>query len=271
MSYPQTNSNLPLAQAGANSYRIRTPLASAGDIYESEQSAVALSLGPDSDLDQIFCAYFDPFNGPTFLNTAAIPQQGYLSRVDARLDAQYQPAGRPGRLFFYPANIFDPNYTPLTFNAANDKIIIETPILDVIQHFSVPAVPPPAKRNNKLFQYKGQSLTPAGPNTSWIVVPFYGRGSASVHFYNLSGGNVTFGILGLRYGFVDYSLTPVNHDNFEQTILAAAAQASTQVPLVTVVKTSVTGYLDALVLSVNPGLNDQTRVDIDVVVSDTVL
>jgi hypothetical protein len=269
MTYPQPNSNAPLAN-GQQFYRLKTPMGSGGDIYESEQGCQAVYVGPDSDFSTIACAYFDPQNPPTFLSQFSIsPTRGFVGSLNARLDTAYQPANMLGRIMFYPADAFDILYRPLAFVGANDGIVIETPTLDVIQYLAAPQVPPPA-RADKWWHYQNYNPT-AATGVYWIVIPFWGRGSATVQLTNKSGQNCTFGITGLRYAICDNTLAAASRLHQESVILAAAAVASGATPSTTIVKTSTFGKLDALVLSVQFAAGATfSLTSLDVVTSDAV-
>ncbi len=169
MSFPQPNSN-DYATGGYKFFRLNTLLVSPGDMYESEQSGLALAVGPQSDIANVNVAYFDD-QVPDFMQfTQIAPTRAFVGRVDARNEAKYSPAQRPGRIFLWSDDIYDPNFRPRGFSAVNDRIQFVAPRLDVIQYFDQPGTLGPA-RADKTYQFQNYIVS----GTLYIVVPFYGR------------------------------------------------------------------------------------------------
>lgn len=249
MTYPQPSSN-NYATGGSEFFRLRTLLSSPGDIYESDQGCLALALGPDSDLANINVNYFDD-QAPTFVQQATISQQrSFVGRLSSRVDATYAPSGVPGRVMFWAADIYDPNYRPLTFDSVNDTINFQTPILDVIQYFQDPPtlVPP---RVDKQFVYQNYN---AFGGVCWIVVPFYGRKYAYIQFTNRTpASGMTFQILGVNFAISPNPspIPPLSGPPYHQERIIVAP---TLVPYPnssnTVVNATTTGMFDVLVIGI---------------------
>jgi hypothetical protein len=197
VTLPQPNSIAPVL-GGQQFFRLKTPLLSVGDIYESEVSGLGLALGPDSDIATVLVTYFDA-NAPTMLSQATIsPDRALVGRIDARNETQYPgPGSRRGRVLISVDDIYDARWLPDGFNG-DDAIQFETPVLDVIQYFvNAPSVAPP--RSDRVFRYQYlQPPTNPGGET-FVVIPGYGRKSGYFTYYNLSGGAaITIKIYGVK-------------------------------------------------------------------------
>jgi hypothetical protein len=205
MGYPQPSSNR-YAVGGAKYFRLLTPLTSPGDIYESEQSGHALALGPQSDVANINVAYFDD-QVPTFVNQTQLgPRRSFVGRIDARNTDTYAPTNRPGRVFFWPADLYDPSYVPLLGGSASQVTFI-TPVLDVIQYFSPqPSMVP--TRNDKTFRFTDVpfDIDPEGGREGWLIIPCWGRQSAIIRCSNFTSGEVQLRVRGVNYFVNDAAL-----------------------------------------------------------------
>jgi len=187
MTFPQPSSVKPVL-GGQQSFRLTTELASSGDMYESEVGALAVVLGPNSDIASVNVNYYDELQ-PGYVASATIsPDRLVVGRIDARNDTVYQgPGQRRGRILISPNDIWDPTLTPSdydSFGAGADAIEFITPVLDVVQYFvNPPSVAPPRSDKLHRFQY-----FPGAPNiingVSWIAIPAYGRKSGYFTFYN---------------------------------------------------------------------------------------
>ena len=252
MSYPQPNSN-EYAVGGYQFFRLNTLLSSPGDIYESEQSGHAFAIGPESDVANVRMAYFDD-EVATFLNQTKISsRRTWVGRLDARNEARYAPANRPGRLFFWCADLYDPLFLPDGFTPNQDNLVIVTPRLDVIEYFKPLAslVPP---RNDKNFTFQELPL-PAG--SSFVIIPYWDRKYASCRITNLTSGNVTYNVFGVNYYMND------NNKGLETAISSTTVATNTQHE--TIVRATVNGMFDALMLQVSGGVGPTP---IQVIVSD---
>ncbi len=216
MSYPQPDAD-QYAIKGYKYFRLLTPLTSPGDIYESQQSAHAMALGPESDVANVDIAYFDD-QVTSFVNKTQIgPLRSFVGRIDARNDARYVPAGRPGRLLFWPADLYDPFYVPADFSPGQGLTFIP-PVLDVIQYFS-PQASLVQKRNDKTYRFLGIPQEGLGLPQGWIVLPFWGRRSATIRLVNNTDVNATvqIAVRGVNY-FVNDGTAAV-----ERTLIALNA------------------------------------------------
>lgn len=257
MSYPQPSSN-DYAIRGVQFFRLLTELATPGDIYLSEQSCHALALGPDSDVANVMVAYFDD-QAPTFLTTTLVgPPRSFTGRIDARNEATYAPAGRPGRIMFWPADLYDPAFVPSNFVVDQDTLSFITPILDVVQYFKPQQSLIPV-RNDKTFRFP-QIDTSEGRNT-FLILPFWGRKYASCRIDNQSDGSVAWRVTGITYYTNnDHKATETEIDHVDT--LANGANHTT------LVKASSHGMFDALMLEVNVS-EGEGPTPFEVVMSDT--
>lgn len=250
MSYPQPDSN-QYAIAGYQFFRLITPLVSPGDIYESSQSGHAIAVGPTSDIANVNIAYFDD-QAPNFMaRTTISPMRALTGRVDARNEAVYTPANRPGKILFWSDDIFDPNYRPFQrpaeFDPEDDEIQFVQPVLDVIEYFKPQGSLTPG-RDDREFVFQNYPAV-SGSGRFYLVVPYYGRKYGYVNFTNRLGvGGITFGIVGLNYAITqDDSANPYHQ---ETTILAEASVAAGN-SVTKIIRSTVEGCFDALVFSLN--------------------
>jgi hypothetical protein len=214
MSYPQPSAD-SYAVNGSQFFRLLTPLTSPGDIYESQQSALGFALGPLSDVANVVIAYFDR-QVRSFINLAAIgPRRSFVGRLDANNSDKYAPSARPGRLFMFPADLFDPSFQPAGFLPDEQTITFVPPMLDVIQYFS-PQQSLVPKRNDKEYRFEG---IPNNGASGWIILPFWGRKSATIRFTNQNATGLQTALRGVNY-FINDGTAGV-----ERQLLSSAAQA----------------------------------------------
>lgn len=267
MSYPQPSS-VAYVTGNFEFFRLLTPLTSPGDIYESEVSAHAFALGPDSDVANVVITYFDG-QIPTFLNQVTIgPRRSMTGRIDARGDARYAPANRSGRIFLYPADLFDPSFVPSGFVPDTQTITFVTPVLDVLEYFAPqPSLVP--KRNDKTYRFEG---IPNDGASGWIIFPYWGRKSATLRFMNFTSGDVTTELRGVNYFINDgtsgsertlLSGVPVATGDARDIVLTSNANTVAALPI-TVANV---GAFDALALFVSV-TNQDGPTPIEVTVSD---
>lgn len=246
MSYPQPSADA-YTRNGYSYFRLKTILSSPGDIYESAVSGHALVVGPESDIANVNVNYFDD-QVPDFLQqTAVSPLRSFSGRIDAQIGKTYTPAGRPGKIMFWPADIYDPNFKPRAFGVG-DTMNFQAPVLDVIQYFSPPTTLVP-QRIDKSFVFQNYNAT----QISWIVIPFYGRKFAYVQFTNRTPiSSFTFQIIGVNYAITPDTapgpLVPTPYHQEKQILASTAVAFNNQVDQI-ISATSV-GMFDALVFGV---------------------
>lgn len=268
MSYPQPSS-AQYVIGGSQFFRLMTPLTSPGDIYESESSAHAFALGPDSDVANVTIAYFDNQANASFQSLTSVgPRRSFTGRIVADNVAKYAPASRPGRIFMFPADLFDPSFVPSGFVPDSQTLTFITPMLDVIQYFS-PQQSLVPKRNNKEYRFEG---IPNNGASGWIIIPYWGRRSATIRITNLTSGEIQTALRGVNY-FINettsavertlLSSAPMNPGDGRDIILTSNANRAAASPITI----DNVGTFDALALFLQ--LDDPTEtVPIQVTVSD---
>ncbi len=243
MSYPQPPGSSAVL-SGAQLFRLRTELSSPGDIYESDVSGLALSVGPDSDIANIRFAYFDP-QATTRMTTGTFsPQRAFVGLVASQNTADYPTSRRPGRILFWADDIYDPNYVPRAA-APGNTIQFVPPIVDIVQYLSQPTALTPARADKK---YLFQNYT-----TTYFVVPYYGRKYAYIQYTNRNFTDPsTYGILGVNFAITNSAGPNPYHQ--ETTIVTPAAVAS-GASVTTVITAKNQGCFDCLVfqVSTSPG------------------
>jgi hypothetical protein len=258
MSFPQPLAD-PYAVNNYEFFRLFTPLSSPGDIYQSTQGCHALCIGPNSDVANVNVAYFDDQVSPTFLQTMTIsPTRSFTGLLNARNEASYAPAGRPGRILFWADDIFDPNFRPRGFNSVTDTIVFVAPQLDIVQYFAPQnsLVPP---RSDKSFVFQNYNISAGVGN---LVVPYYGRKYCYIQFTNRNTITPnTFGITG-----VNYAITQDNTPNpyTQETTIHAAAAVAPGASVTVIITAQAVGVFDALLFS----LTDAGPAPLRIVMSD---
>jgi hypothetical protein len=242
VSYPQPNAD-QYAINGYQYFRLNTLLSSPGDIYESQQSSLALSLGPDSDISKVAVAYFDD-QVPTFMQMTSIgSERTFVGRIDARNEVPYQPSNRPGRIFFWSDDLYDTSFRPPGFSVLNDKFNVVTPRLDVIQYFSTPPTLLPA-RNDKTYNFQN-IVTGVSPTfNSYLMIPYWGRKYAMVELTNKSTGATGFSLSG-----VNFAVSPSSAGYTQITTIVADAPIGVNAQVSALVKSDAHGMFDMLMLT----------------------
>lgn len=257
MSFPQPQAT-PYAVNNYGFFRLNTPLSSPGDIYESDQGGHAFCVGPNSDIANVNMAYFDD-QVPTFMQVMTIsPNRSFTGLINARNDAKYAPAQRPGRIMFWSDDIYDPNFRPHAF-ATGDAIQFVPPLLDLVQYFTpLASVVPP--RINKEFVFQNY-VVPSG-HVLYIVMPYYGRRYAFVNFTNRNNVSAnTFGISAVNYAITDDSGgsgTPYH----QETSILAPTSVGVGASVRQVITATANGMFDALIFSLTNGGPAPLRVDV---------
>jgi hypothetical protein len=246
VSYPQPDAD-QYAIKGYQFFRLNTLLTSPGDIYESAQSGHGLAIGPESDLANINVAYFDDQVETFMQRTTISPFRALVGRVDARNEAVYVPANRTAKILFWSADIYDPNYRPISkpqkFNPVTDIINFVPPRLDVIEYFKPQSSLTPG-REDKPYVFQNY---PVVIGKYYLVVPYYGRKYCYVEFTNRDAlFPNTFGIVGVNYAITqDDSATPYHQETtlLGPTAVVAAGQVTRRITA------GSDGMYDALVFS----------------------
>jgi hypothetical protein len=248
VSYPQPSSNQYLT-GGYPFFRLNTPLVSPGDIYETEVGACAFALGPESDVSRAKIFYLDDQAQPTLMNQVDISSDRLLvGKIYARLDAQYLPAKRKGRIFLAADDLYDPAWRPVGFDVEDDRIDFVSPNFDVLQYFSeVPSLAP--QRADRRYYF--QDFATFG-GTQYLVLPFYGRRYACITARNANAtDNGDFGVVGLDFAITD-DTDPTQAAHYHQTteLLAPTTLAPAGGQTQLIVTAGKQGMFDVLVLSI---------------------
>ncbi len=193
MSYPQQDADQAVVK-GADLFRLNTLLASPGDIYESSQGALAMALGPDSDIAEVNISYYDAQQPLGINNVVLSTTRSMVGKIDVNnTPAAYLPANRPGKILIAPANLWNPDFLPGEFDETHDTQILETPRLDVIQYFhDQPSLVP--QRRDKTYTFQSVAVPAFAAARAYVTVPFYGRKYANITVV-MPGGNTQGGFI----------------------------------------------------------------------------
>ncbi len=258
MAFPQPTADTAV-QSGLDFFRLNTPLASPGDLYESTQSCHAFAIGPDSDIANVLVTYYDeqggdenPNGDPKTNSLILSPDRSFIGRLDAfnpdgtgKGAVQYPLAKRAGRILITSADIYDPNYRPRAANLEDDHFSYPPPVLDVIQYFGeAPSLVP--QRSDKAIDWRFYDTI--NNAVQWLIVPYYGRKYAYLTIQNFNAiEDIDVQIIG-----VNLTITANGQDHIEtqlmpSTVVAAAAAAP---PVTFRVRAAVNGMFDLLVIGV---------------------
>lgn len=245
--------------AGGDFVRMKQFAASAGDLYESTQSSYAVAVGPESDFDEYTIAYWDAQQSTTRMSQVSISTgRPFLGRLNARNKQLYLPAQRPGRILFYPTPLWQSDYLPSGFNPVQDKIVFETPVLDVIQYFT-PNQAPNTSRVDKTYEY---DQLPFGLDDCFVLIPYYGRKYAFVKYRNKTDQAIDLSIDGLNW--------TITEDGPTITSIRAAAAVAAGAEAEKVITAEANGLFDYLQITFNPAAAFAGTNQLRVTVSDTV-
>lgn len=214
--YPQPNSIEPVLN-GQQAFRLTTPLAGGGDIYECEPSALAVAVGPNSDISNVEVTYFDDDSDSKVSSMIISPDRWFTGRIDARNEVLYPVSRKRGRILVAPSDIYDPTWTPLAFTEG-DTIQYVTPVLDVIEYFVNPQAFTP-QRSDRNFQFQFLEAPTLGPpvGSAWIVIPAYGRKSGWFSFRNQDPAEtIDVTVQGIQ---LSTSASPGVRGTYEKTIM----------------------------------------------------
>lgn len=248
MTYPQPNFTQQVVGQAQQVYRLFTALEGPGDIYESDQSALAFALGSESDIANVRVTYFDAQMATTLASSFVIsPDRAWVPSINARPDQLYTAAKKKGRILFSVEDIYDPAYQPLGFNVANDRLDVQVPRLDIVGLTAAPQSLQSQRRDGSfLFNY----YQDAALGTSWNVIPYYGRKAGYVDIQNYTGGAATVEIRGVNFT-TRYPAGGVS-ENIESVLYgptAIADNAHARQPITLPNQ----GYYDALAIGVTLG------------------
>jgi hypothetical protein len=270
MSYPQPDADL-YAINGYSFFRLNTTLTTDGDIYQSAQGTHAFALGPDSDISRVAIGYFDKQVDrymDQFMLTADRP---FLGSIAAQNDAQYAPSNVPGRVLFWPDELYNPTWRPTDWDTAEVRVDFVAPVIDIIQYFS-PVPVNNGQRNNKAYHYDRLPFS----NTIefyYLVIPFYGRRYASIKFGNqIPGVNISgLDVYGLNYRPTSNPTgAPEDSGRLMETVPSSGVINSGSF-YATVIKASTYGMFDALAIRIIPGvptLSVASKISLDIITSD---
>jgi hypothetical protein len=223
MAYPQQFASKYQAN-GFKYWRLNTLLASAGDIYESDESGLGFVIGPDSDIANVGISYFDE-QQPNFMGQFNVTQKrSFVGLVPANVnDGTYPPSNRPARILIYPQNRWNPDFWPGSegFTRGQDQQILVTPRLDVLQYFQNEPSGIVPTRNDKEWFFS-ELVTPSiAQRYLCVTLPYYGRRYAKIEFMNPST-DTTFDLqlfgVDLRQQIADGSSDPGDTGNFTPLI-----------------------------------------------------
>lgn len=189
MTFPQLSSVAPLL-GGQQYFRLLTDLSSAGDIYESEVSALGFALGPSSDLRAVRVSFYDPTLPGGVSQFRLSPERNLSGRVDSRVGDPYiRSRSRRGRILISIDDIYSPQWRPGDFDPnvlTGDLWRIIPPTLDVLQYFkTLPSVVPP--RSDRPFHFNVLESPPGANKRTFLAIPAYGRKSGSIAIRNDTG------------------------------------------------------------------------------------
>lgn len=234
MTFPQPPSQDALLNPLSNEFRLRTQLLSNGDLFESEVSAAAFVIGPDSDVSSIQVSYYDPL-ARYYTNDAGLPvaetsrmssqivsvERALVGSFAARMDTDYpQMPGRKGRILLSNANTYLPGWLDAVDGEAARYLRIP-PVFDVIQYFQQrPSLT--SQRADKTYDFQYTLTDPAGTPT-FIVIPAWGRKSGFFTFLNRTGSAQDVRVDGVTYST---SNSPGVVGSRQEVLFTAAALAN---------------------------------------------
>lgn len=188
-------------------YRLKEAVTSPGSIYELDESARAIYIGPDSDIAEVQVIYYNP-DAPLQLETATVSVNGpFIGRIDSLPKTPVSSTGQPARILVSPVDYVDNAYAP-PGSLAHRRFNIPA-IIDVIFALRAPAEVPAVRADRTIrlpaVPYNIGNSGGGGNNGSTdILVPLYGRRLATVEFLG-SAIDMTMSLVTLQPG----ALTPI--------------------------------------------------------------
>ncbi len=183
MTFPQTSAETAILN-GQGYWRLFTPLESSGDIFESQVSARAVVVGPESDVSRINLTYYDQQSANAANQLCVSIDKPLVGRIDALFSTPYNSGDR-ARVLISAADLLPPsNYTPQGFDPANDVLEIVQPRIDLYYYLNEqPDFIPP--RSDRFHLFEALPFSGTFDETIWYVIPFYGRRFAECTFKSL--------------------------------------------------------------------------------------
>lgn len=180
-------------KAGEEFFRLKREILTPGDIFEMDQAARAIYIGPQSDIAEVQVVYANP-DEPLGLESAIVAVNGPLvGRVDALMAQKVSSTGQPSRILISPVDIVKSDYVrPTNAVGGPPKRTSNVPVLiDVMCALkTLPAIP--EVRADKTFRFPQVPFeAPAGAaandGSTDLVLPIYGRRMISVQIVSASG------------------------------------------------------------------------------------
>lgn len=205
--YPQPLSSKSVLE-GQEFFRLNTPFQSNGDIYEIDTSVKAIVIGPDSDIQNVRCYYYD-VQAPGQIGSALISvNDPFVTRMNAFMGQEYPTLGAKARVLVTADDlvphgdiIWDGVINSISYDPL-DLVVTVPPQIDLLcYHRDPPATP--ASRAERSYQF---NLTindrGAGSGVSWYAFPFYRRKYFHARFINvtlLPSIEPTYSIYGITF------------------------------------------------------------------------
>jgi hypothetical protein len=177
MANPQTQASSQVLR-GQEYWRLKEELTHAGQIFEVDNSAKAIAIGPESDIHEAIVAYYDPDKTPSLVELGNITVGSpWIGRLDALLAETYTTADELARLFVYAK----PNVVSV-FTVAAGKIRVINPVLDLFVYTAEPEQVPMERAVRRIT-----TVAWGTGGHAYIYAPFYGRRLCSVNLRNGAG------------------------------------------------------------------------------------
>lgn len=193
---PPANQDVGAVTRSQEFFRLKQIVQSPGDIYELDESAKAIYIGPDSDVSEVLVTYFNP-DEPLGLEQAVVSVNGPLvGRIDSLPAKTVVPStSQPARILVSPVDIVNNEYAdPDT--AATRQYNIPAVIDLFVALKALPDIP--QTRADRTIRLPRVPYGP-GANSTDIVVPIYGRKMITVNFTG-QHGQIVFKLVTLTHG-----------------------------------------------------------------------
>jgi len=155
-------------------WRLRQKLESSGDIFEIDNSIIALYVGPDSDISELEVTYYDEQIQGQLQQAVISPGAPFVGRLDALLATTAQATGQPARILVTARDIVDQSYLRPT--ALQPASIVRIPtFIDLVGVFgnliTVPQLRSDRSFRSPLIPFLGTGFV----GSTDIVFPVYNR------------------------------------------------------------------------------------------------